>query len=291
VIGAIASRENGVVGRAELLAAEVTKDEIDHRLRNGLLIAEYPGVYRVGHRAPSMLAAYTAAVKACGDRAALAGFAAACLHQILKGSIPQPEVIAPTERNVEGVLTSRCKRLDERDVETVNRIRVTTVPRTIVDLAGRMSAAALARLCHEAGVRYRTTPRHVMVVLERRPNSPGAKKLRRVMLGDEPVTLSKLERRFLQLLREAGLPLPVMNRVAGGRRVDCRWPGVKLTVELDSYTYHGSRYAWEQDHQRRREAHARGDEFRRYTWADVFEDPEPMLAELRGLLSPAWPRA
>jgi hypothetical protein len=67
--------------------------------------------------------------------------------------------------------------------------------------------------------------------------------------------------------------------------VDCRRPDRRLTVELDSYTYHRSRHAWEQDRRREREAYARGDEFRRYTYGDVFERPEPMLAELRALLA------
>ena len=100
----------------------------------------------------------------------------------------------------------------------------------------------------------------------------------------EPVPESKLERRFLELLREAGLPLPQPNRPAGGRRVDCRWPIRRLTVELDSYRYHHSRHAWEQDRRREREARARGDEFRRYTYGDVVESPRLMLAELRALL-------
>jgi hypothetical protein len=81
------------------------------------------------------------------------------------------------------------------------------------------------------------------------------------------------------------LPLPVTNRPAGGRRVDCRWPDRRLTVELDSYTYHRSRHAWEQDRRREREAYARGDEFRRYTYGGVFERPARMLAELRSLLA------
>lgn len=58
-----------------------------------------------------------------------------------------------------------------------------------------------------------------------------------------------------------------------------------LTVELDSYRYHRSRHAWEQDRQRDREARARGDEFRRYTWLDVDEQPAPVLADLRQLLT------
>jgi hypothetical protein len=160
------------------------------------------------------------------------------------------------------------------------------VPRTLVDLAARMTADDLARACHEAGVRHGTTPTAVEAMLARRPNSPGATKLREVLTGDVHVTLSKLEARFLSLLREAGLPLPQTNRPAGGRRVDCRWPEHRLTVELDSYRYHRSRHAWERDRRREREAHARGDGFRRYTHGDVFEHPRLMLRELRALLQP-----
>ena len=153
-----------------------------------------------------------------------------------------------------------------------------------MDLSSLLKPEDLARACHEAGVLHRTTPRQVEAVLEHRPKSPGARRLRKVLRGDTHVTLSALERRVLELLRAAGLELPETNRDAGGRRVDCRWPQHKLTVELDSYGFHNSRHAWELDRRREREAYARGDQFRRYTHDDVFEHPEPMLAELRGLL-------
>jgi hypothetical protein len=158
------------------------------------------------------------------------------------------------------------------------------VPRTLVDIAADASEDDLARACHEAGVKYRTTPAHVQAVLDRRPNSPGANKLLRVMRGDVMVSLSKLERGFLERLEADGLPLPETNRLASGRRVDCRWPDHKLTVELDGFRFHNSRKSWEQDYQREREARARDDEFRRYTYSDVFEDSRYMLAELRELL-------
>jgi len=56
-------------------------------------------------------------------------------------------------------------------------------------------------------------------------------------------------------------------------------------VELDSYRYHHTRHAWEQDRRRAREARARGDEFRRYTYGDVNGDRAQVLAEMRALLS------
>jgi very-short-patch-repair endonuclease len=122
-------------------------------------------------------------------------------------------------------------------------------------------------------------------VLARRRNASGAAKLRAVMSGEAGVLLSKLEKGFVALLREDALPLPQTNRPAGSFYVDCRWPEYRLTVELDSYRYHNSRHSWERDRQREREARARGDEFRRYTWGDVFEDSAYMRSELGLLLS------
>src|SRR5215216_3535970 len=86
----IASRAHGIVTRAELRAARITRKEIEHRLDVGALIPEYRGVYRVGHRAPSVDARYIAAVKACGKGALLCGRAAAYLLGILKSRNPPP---------------------------------------------------------------------------------------------------------------------------------------------------------------------------------------------------------
>jgi len=285
VIGAIASGQHGVVTRVQLLQAGATVAEIDGRVRRGSLLTEHRGVYRAGHRAPSMEACYLAAVLACGEGAILSGHAAAHLLGLLRGPAPAPEVTSPTERRVEGVRTRRARRTGARDATTWRGIPVTTVARTLVDLAAAMSLDKLARACHEAGVRHGTTPRHVEAVLGRRPTTPGAGNLRRVLRGDVHVTISRLESRFLARLRDAGLPLPQTNRPAGGRRVDCRWPARRLTIEVDGYRYHHSRHAWEEDRRREREARARGDDFRRYTYGDVFEHPRLMLAELRLLLA------
>jgi very-short-patch-repair endonuclease len=282
----IAASAHGVVTHGQLTDAGVTPAEIKSRLRSGALLREHRGVYRVGHRAPSVEARYLAAVLACGDGALLSGRAAAFLFGLLKGPVPRPEVSTRTQRRVTGVRTRRCRASAWLDATTWRGIPVTTVATTLIDLAAVLNADELARACHEAGIRYRTTPSQVEAALVRRPTSAGAGQLRRIMSGDTRVTLSKLEALFLGRLGEAGLPLPQTNRRVGGRRVDCRWPERGLTVELDGYRYHHSRHAWEQDRHREREARARGDEFRRYTFGDVFETPELMLSELRALLAP-----
>ena len=280
----IASEQHGLVTRRQIARAGVSDEEIKQRVRVGALIRVHTGVYRVGHCAPSVEARYLAAVLACGDGSLLCGRAAAHTWRLVKRTPPAPEVLTATERRVPGVVTHRARANGGNNGSRVNGIPVTSVPRTLVDVAGVLPLDALARACHEADVLHRVKPKHVLAVLADRPTTRGARNLRAVLGGEVPVTLSYLERAFLQLLRTRSLPLPFTNRVVSARRVDCRWPDLRLTVELDSYKFHNSRYAWEQDRRREREAFARGDQFRRYTYGDVLESPDGMLAELRDLL-------
>jgi len=154
-----AQGSHGVVTRRELLEAGITPAEIEWRLNTGALLREYSGVYRVGHRAPSLEARYLAAVRACGDGAVLSGKPAAFLYELTRGTPPRPEVTTRSQRRVRGVVTRRSRMTE---AATFRGIPVTTVPQALVDLAAH---------------------------------------LRRVLRGDERVTLSKLESRFLALVR------------------------------------------------------------------------------------------
>jgi Transcriptional regulator, AbiEi antitoxin len=272
LIGRIASRAHGVATWGELRAAGVSEAEIKWRIQTGHLLRVYRGVYRVGHRAPNVEAQYMAAVKACGGGAGLSGLAAAHLYWLVK-EIAMPEVAAPTERRVRGVITHRV-----RDLVVVRHrgIPITPVPPTLIAIASRLDDPELGKAVHQARVLYGTKP---MDFPGRIPVN-----LRRILYGDTRITLSELERRFLELLRAHNLPLPQTNRVASGRYVDCRWPEYGLTVELHGYIAHDSRHAWQLDRRREREAYRRGDDFRQYTWDDVALDPTDMLNELHALL-------
>jgi very-short-patch-repair endonuclease len=268
-----AGRQHGVVTAGQLLTAGMTRSGIDRWIQSGLLHREFRGVYRLGHRAPNVEARYMAAVLACGTGAVLSGPAAAFHYGLVRRPVPPPEVSAPGDHSVPGIATRRRKVA----VQVWHRIPTTTVPQTITDLAATLSLDPLARACHEADVRFgiRDVPAR---------SRPGAAKLRAIYEGDHRLVLSAMERAFLALLRKHGLPLPRTNRRRGAHYVDCRWPEHRLTVELDSFRFHRSRHAWEQDRERERAARRRGDEFRRFTWRDVVEDPLPMLSDLTVLL-------
>ena len=163
-------------------------------------------------------------------------------------------------------------------------IPVTTAARTLLDLAGAMSLDDLARVAHEAQVRRMVDANAIAETMARRPNSKGTWKLHEVFMGEARVTLSVLEDAFLELIASIRRPRPRTNRPVAGRHVDCHWPEHRLVVELDSYRYHHSRHAWEQDRRREREARARGNEFRRYTYGDVTVDRALVEAEVCDLL-------
>ena len=285
LIARIAGAQHGIVTRKEMRAAGISRKEIEHRIDIGLLVRVHPGVYSVGHRVLTTEARYMAAVKAGGEGAVLWGRAAAYLLGILKSPFPPPpQVLTRTEKRIRGV-DSKVRVLDRRDISEYDGIPCTTVPCTIVHLAGELDDEdALARVCHQAGVKFGTTPSHVEAVLKRRPNAKGAATLRMIASGGIKVSLSVLEREFLKVLKQLGLPLPDTNVKVGKYRVDCRWVDLNVTIELVSYRFHNSKYAWDQDHDREREARRRGDEWRRFTYDDVFKDQAYMLGELRKLL-------
>lgn len=285
ILAFIARTSHGVVTREELLEAGITAAQIRGRQRDGSLIRVHAGVYRVGHEAPSTEATYMAAVKACGPGALLSGRAAAHLHRVVRGKPPTAEVNCTRDRRVPEVRTHWIRSALGLDATAHRGIPITTVPRTLVDLAAVLPPPALARAVHEASVIHRVEPGQVEAVLARRHNWPGSRELRAVLWGEVPITLSRLESRFSERLSASHLPQPVFNERIDGRVVDCRWPDQRLTVELDGYRYHHTRQAWELDRRREREARARGDEFRRYSYGDVFEEPRPMLADLERLLA------
>jgi hypothetical protein len=245
LLARIAERSHGVITRWEALAAGVTPQELKHRVRIGYLIRVHRGVYRLGHAAPSSLAAYMAATKACGGGCGLSGMAGAHLLELVTARPNEIEVVAARDRKVPGLVVHRSRvriRLTK-----VRAIPVVTPAWALIDIAGRLDDEELGRACHQAHHRYRVKPEAVSRLLAERGGVKG------------------LERR----------EIPVMNRHATEGYIDCEWPGLDLIVELDSYRFHGSRRAWEKDRQRDRMARRRGKELIRYTWGDVYEEQTP----------------
>lgn len=281
----IASTQHGVITREEARRAGVTDTEFRRRVRIGYLIRIFRGVYRLGHEAPSRLATYMAATKACGAGAGLSGLAGSHLLRLLRDPPDAIEVTCPRERRIPGLVVHRARQTRPRLME-VRGIPVVTPAWALIDIAGRLDDEALGWACHEAVTRYRNLvrPEVVGALIAERGAVKGSGRLMRMLAGDDPLLLSRLEKAFIRLLRLDGLLLPETNRRQAEGCIDCRWPGLALIVELDSFRFHNSRRAWERDRERDRAARQRGEQLIRYTWRDVVEEPDAVRAEMRALL-------
>lgn len=214
----------------QLLECGVERDRIKRWVADGRLRREHVGVYTLGHPDESPRGVYRSAVLAAGSGAVLSHRSAAYLLRLVR-RLPatDPEVTIPVDngRRRAGVCIHRSP-LPALDVSILVGIPITTVPRTLLDLAPSTAPAQLTRMCHEAWVHHRTGPDHIGACIARNPRKPGAAKLRRALGAD--VTLSELESRFVALLCQHGLPAARTNVDVNGDKVDCHWPQFGLTI-------------------------------------------------------------
>jgi predicted transcriptional regulator of viral defense system len=144
-VAALAASQHGVVTVRQLETLGFDAVAVHRRVKDGWLHSLYRGVYAVGHSSISMRGRYLAAVLACGPRAALSHRSAAHLWGLLPGP-NRIEVTAPRGRIAPRGLRMHVSRMmDEADFEMHDRIRITTVHRTLLDIAAVVSADALAR--------------------------------------------------------------------------------------------------------------------------------------------------
>jgi very-short-patch-repair endonuclease len=98
-------------------------------------------------------------------------------------------------------------------------------------------------------------------------------------------TRSTLERRFLSIMRQAGLPRPQVNHTIGPYEVDFAWLEERVLVEVDGWHAHGHRLAFERDRARDAELAAMGYVVLRFTWRQLRESPLLVAARVAQALA------
>ncbi len=150
--------------------------------------------------------------------------------------------IAPRE----GVRRHRISALARGEVTKMRGIPLTTVARTICDLAATERRNTVEAAFQEALYREIVTPDGLAEVLAREPRRKGAPVIR-ALLEDPRMTRSERERALLRLIDRAQLPRPLTNVRLHGFLVDAYWPAERLVLEFDGWQAHGHRHAFERD--------------------------------------------
>ena len=235
-VAAVAEAQGGCVARRQLMALGCTARVVHRMLERGYLRALHRGVYAVGHLPRTHLAAWWAAVLACGEGAAVSHGTAAAGLALLRPS-RRLHVTTPAKRSRRGIATHRA------DVERVYvaGLPCTTVARTLVDLAGCVPHRVLESAVRQAQVRGVLDIDAVGIVLLGAPRARGVRRLRAIL--DDPVALaptrSREERAALEAVLQAGHPWPVVGGVVPGtaENVDLHWPASRLVLEIDGPTH------------------------------------------------------
>jgi very-short-patch-repair endonuclease len=277
-----------VVSRGQLRALGFGRGAIERRLSVGRLHVVHRGVYAVGHRALRVEGRWLAAVLACGDGAVLSHRSAAAHWGLLATSQAVTDVTAARgRRGAPGIRLHRARFLDARDTTTHEAIPLTTVARTLLDLAATVPADRLERAFAQALVLRIYDHTTVRELLARSNGHRGTKILAQATAHEAKHTKSDWEVRLLALIRRTQLPEPLVNHALiapdhGHCIVDFYWPQQRLVVETDSWSFHGSRAAYEADRARDAALIAEGYRVVRFTWHTI---DATIVRRLRALLT------
>jgi very-short-patch-repair endonuclease len=237
-----------------------------------------------------------AAVLACGPGAVLSHRAAAALWDLRPTPSGPIDVIVPgrTRHSRKGIRVHNVRTLHDDDRAEVEGIPVTSLHRTLLDYAEIARFQQLRHAIDAAARRELLDGMKLDALYARSHGHHGLKPLRAAVAdlkGSAPWTQSELERAFLALIRDAGLPEPSTNVIIEGELVDCFWPQANLVVEIDGYEFHKSRAEFEADRKRDAKLVLAGYRVIRVTQPRIEHEPEELLSDLTALLGSRTTRA
>jgi very-short-patch-repair endonuclease len=207
----------------------------------------------------------------------------------------QPKEPAPMDVTVRstnrrrrpGVRLHRSSDLEPDEVTTVDGIPITTVGRTLLDLAGVAGSRELEQAVARAERHELVSAEELTRLMARHPKHRGVAALRVLVApnGKPALARSVAEERLMTLVRKAQLPKPETNTRVAGIEVDFLWRAERLVVEVDGFAFHSSAARFEQDRNRDGRLLARGVQVMRVTWRQLTGEPELVLVRIAQALS------
>lgn len=164
---------------------------------------------------------------------------------------------------------------------------MTSLSRTLLDLAATVRFEWLEKMVERSEELELLDLRQIEDLLARMVGHNGHARLHKAIALYRPTsfTRSGLERRFLELWMETGLPQPHTNYVEQGFELDCFWPEFRFAVELDVFETHGTRAAFERDRKRQEDLLLAGIEMTRVTGPRLEREPDEVIGRVARLLS------
>ena len=295
----LALAQHCVVAKRQARTLGIDHRAISRAIAAGKLSRDLPGVYRVAGSEVTWESQLMAALLWLGREDSAVSHRSAAALWGLPGFKRGPIELSTGKwkKPLPPVVVHRVGLKINGDTTTVGPIRVTNAGRTLVDVAGDVTPDILEAAIENAIRRRLTSWGHLRWLCKNRQtrNAKGLPTLRKLLADSGPrITESEFEVRLLQALRRAGLPAPekqyqVRDADKAVARVDFAYPGVKIAIEADSYTFHSGRDAWESDLIRRNRLSALGWQVMHVTHRQLEQDLNEAIERVRAALMPNIP--
>jgi very-short-patch-repair endonuclease len=268
---------------------------IDRRLLSGVWDRLYPGVYRPAGAPATWRQSLLAACLSWGDGATVSHRAAAALWELAGFRPGSIELTVPRGRQrARGHVLHRPVALAAVDVTKIEAIPVTTVARTLIDIAGFVRAEVVEEALDDAFRRGLMTPSRVRGRLR---ETGGRGRQGTLLIGklidarahSSAVPQSVFETRLLRILCGARLPMPAIQHKVRTHRglaiLDLAYVEQRVAIEADGFRWHSSRQQWDRDRARNNALAMLGWTVIHVTWLQLRDRPEEVLEAIRATLS------
>jgi len=291
-VAEVATAQGGVVSLDQLKQEGVSSKVAADRGRDGSYHRIHRGVYTVGHRSISRHTHLRAAVLACGEGAVVSHGTAAAFHGLWDKFPALIDVTVPVEagRKIDGIRCRRCRYPEPEEVEVSYGVVVTTVARTLVDLAGMVGMKTLRKTVGRAAMLRKLDLQAVDLAIHNAKRRRGLKALELALIpyrtkdGKVPDVRSDFETLVLPELVDMGLTRPGCNvglHVEGERfLVDFLWEQARVIVETDGRETHETPTAFQSDRRRDQFLAAAGYRVLRVTWNQIHGEREAVLRRI-----------
>lgn len=279
----LAARQHGVVSFRQLRELGFSKGKIARSSEAFRLRRVHRGVYAVGHDRISDHGRCMAAVLAAGPDAVVSHLSAAWLWSLHEHSPVEVEVTVTAARHRRrGIRVHRATALDSQWGH-IDRIPVTALHPTLLGVAATQPDRTLTSVVDRAKRRSLLDLGSIDQYLMGRSRSPGHARLKSALdLYRDPVfDHGRSELLFLDLVKKAGLPRPVLNTWVGEFEIDAYWEAERFAVEVDGWETHGTRQAFEQDRIRIENMKLAGIDAIRITARRIEREPREVARRLR----------
>ena len=277
-------RHDGIITLAQASVCGLSRHAVNRRERSGHWRRCFPGVYFVNDRPFTDAARIRAAVWGLGEYATGSGLTAAWWCGLTKFAPDIVEVTVPkvsNHRRRQGVRTRR-RDLGPKDVIERRGLRVTEPALTVVEASVRRAGGA--KLMDRA-LQGELELTQLWRAHLRNKGRHGAPAARRLLQAASNGARSEAERLLVNLLREAGFTGWKTNYPVGGYKVDVGFPAAKVALEADGWAFHSDEQAFQIDRKRQNAITLLGWQILRFTWLDLTEYPQRVIAEIAAALA------